>query len=158
MGVLFASFFGGTLKQATANTNRETGKFFEECFETMAKRQDFFVLKNALATRFIGRGKRILIKSQLDFTLVKSNGQVGFFDCKTFTDHFYGADLRTHQLELVKEFNKRSVASGFVAYFKCNDFVFFFDADSISKKKKLEPMDGRPLGPLCDFKLSFLFD
>lgn len=143
--------------KSTLDTNREKGKFFEQHFQAMAKQQNILPIRNALSTRFIGRGKRILIKSQLDFTLVTADGKVGFFDCKSFSDRFSHSakakDISPHQIELAAKLWQRKVIAGFVVWFDSVDKICFFPPDLLIPGKTMGAENGVPLGNIANFML-----
>lgn len=142
---------------STHNDNRIAGRFFEEAFLKEAKSCGLFAKKNDLSCKYGWKGRLVLSKAQLDFTLIQPGGRVGFFDCKSFArDIFKYSEITPHQLDQALLFEELGVPSGIVAYFRGLNKVVFYTASAIEKSgpgTSLRAEAGLCLGSLESFDL-----
>lgn len=115
--------------------NKEIGNQWEELFRGAAQRNGFLVMENHLCCRYTYGGRVQVIKGELDFRMVSTIGQVGYFDCKAFCgDRFNFSDLDAHQIERSELYNDWGIPSGFVIWFYDIKEVFFFSGHYIARK------------------------
>lgn len=142
------------------NRNRVEGNIFEDLFKGQAQRDGLLVLKNWYSCRFIGRGKVLVIKGQLDFTLSNQEGKVGFFDCKSYAnDYFVYSDLDEDQVKRSILYNDYNIPSGFIVWFRPTKNVYFFSGRMIAlggPRNRFTPDQGRLLGRFENFDLKGL--
>lgn len=118
-----------------AKANRDTGALFEDLFKKMAQMNGLLPIKNYLTARIIYAGKIQLMKSELDYKLINQDGQVGYFDCKTYDDKkFSYSNLEPKQIERAKLYYDWGVPSGFVVWFRESNRVIFFTGKDIVQK------------------------
>ena len=141
--------------------NRQYGKFFEQAIERLCRYQQILPLRNPLSCQFIKKGEVKLIKSGLDFTLIKK-GKLVFVDCKTFSDEkFNYSQITEHQLKKACELNRHYVVAGFLCWFRFkNEVVFFLGKDIECKGKKcsFHFTEGLQLGKLEKINFDLLFN
>ncbi len=165
-------------------TGREYGKSFEQIFEKIGRLNGLVVLKNHLAGVPIGGGGVRIIKSELDYRIIKRAlyraedvgsaaravmipAQVAFVDCKTFAgSHFCYSDLlakkepQDHQIQRALLYNDCGLPSGFVVWFRKTDEVVFYTGRMVHEAgpgSRFEAKDGQSLGRLTSFDLRLIF-
>ena len=143
----------------TVLENKEKGLLFENFFQRQARIQGFLCLKNELSARYIGKGRLIAIKSDLDFRLIRQ-GKVGYFDCKSFsTEKFTYSDLNKDQIDRALRYNEHDVPAGFIVYFLDLKLVRYFSGAYIDKKgprTSFSHMEGQNLGSIFNLNLRHL--
>lgn len=139
---------------------RQRGNAFEDIFERLLRYQGFLPIKNRLSVKVIGPKKFIPEKSQLDYTVINREGQVGFFDCKSYReDSFPFSRITKHQIDKAIMFNHWLVSAGFIVWLRSINLVVYFSGFHIEQMqgKSLGPKDGIILGPLENFRFSEVF-
>lgn len=120
-----------------------------------------FPLQNYLTARYIFKNNYKVVKSNLDMTLISTEGQVGFFDCKSFEAEFFTySDLNPDQVKRAVLYNNWKVPSGFVILFRPINRISFFTGQQIVQAgpgSRFLPLDGLELGRLESFDLRPLF-
>lgn len=119
----------------TTDANRLHGRAFEEIFEKRAQSNGLLPTKIPSAARFLYKGRIQVIKSDLDYRLIRrSDGRVGYFDCKCYTgSHFVHSDLSSDQVERAVLYNECRVPSGFVVWFRATDQVAFYSGTRVQE-------------------------
>lgn len=138
-------------------TNKKTGDSFEDLFKRQAQFNGLLALKNHLTARFVGAGNVKIVKSELDFKLINQNGDVGYFDCKSFeSDYFVYSQIDSKQLERAALYNEWNVPSGFVIWLRKVNTVLFITGKEIQLKgerTRFTRKDGQRLGSYENFDL-----
>ena len=136
--------------RAQAEHNRLAGARFEKTFEHFARLAGLLVVRQPLAFRWRQGGKAVAIRAELDYALVSRQGQVGWFDTKSWGGKAYPRSaLTVHQVARAYTYNRYNVPSGFVVEFRALDAVVFFSgrmAQALTKGRSLAPDDGLYLG------------
>lgn len=131
-------------------SGKEAGTTFEKVFERHCQLAGLWADQNHTRARRGWGGKLKEMKSNLDFTLIRRDGAVGVFDCKTFdTPHFDYSAIPEHQRELAARYNEWGITSGFVVWFRPINAVVFFAGWLVKGRgpgTRFLPQDGRPIG------------
>jgi hypothetical protein len=125
-------------------------------FYKLAKLHGFFVIKNWNTCRFLPMGRVKVIHGQLDFTIISSEGRVGFFDCKSYDGRVSYSQINPEQLKRSIQYNSLNVPSGFIANFRDSDTVVLLTGERIQEKgprSSFGPEDGTLLGTGYDFNI-----
>jgi penicillin-binding protein-related factor A (putative recombinase) len=142
-------------------SNKAQGTFFEKVFERQALLQSMMVKHNGLQTKYVAAGKKIQVKSNLDFLLIPQNGPVGIFDCKSFCkDYFTYSQINERQISLAASYNERNVPSGFVVLFEKLNKICFYTGQQIidlGERSRFGVENSLVLGKLEYFDLKLLF-
>lgn len=137
--------------------NRVQGAQFEAAFVHRAGICGLWPIKQQLTFRYLGGGKIRPMRSELDFALVNRNGQVGYFDCKSFEgDSFARSAMNPAQVQRAMGYNAWSVPAGFVVWFRSVNEVAYFSGTRIARSARgcgFSVHDGTLLGPLESFVL-----
>jgi penicillin-binding protein-related factor A (putative recombinase) len=141
--------------------NKQQGDEFERLFEKQARFSGLLCEKNYLTAKFIGHKRHPLVtKSELDYKLISQTGEVGYFDCKSFSqNHFTYSKIDSDQIKRAVKYNDWCVPSGFVILFKKQNQIIFFSGHEIARKgagARFSPEEGLLLGGLMDFDLKRL--
>jgi hypothetical protein len=142
--------------------NKMQGTQFETIFKKQALMQGFFVEKNLINAKLTYSGGLQRVFGELDWKLVlRSTGQIGFFDTKSFEGKFFTySNLTEHQVKRAALWNELKIPAGFVIWFRPLDAVVFFTGEQISNKgerARFLPKEGVYLGKMIDFALGNLF-
>ncbi len=144
------------------------GKSFEQILVRRAQSNGLVALKNHLSAFYIGGGGAKIVKSELDFVIIKpaSNGSsacVGYFDAKTCNGSFMiYSDLlqrkapETHQIDRSVMYNRLGVPSGFVCWLRAVDQVIFIPGKQVEELGPGTRFDGENsvvLGSVQSFDL-----
>ncbi len=120
-----------------------------------------FPIQNYLTARYIFKNNYKVVKSNLDMTLISPEGEVGFFDCKSFESEFFTfSDLNPDQVKRAVLYNNWNVPSGFVVFFRPINRIAYFTGLQISEAgpgSRFVPLSGLELGRLESFDLRALF-
>lgn len=147
-----------------APKNRKRGADFEEIFKRIAGFQHVLVLHNWLTARYTfykGSTHLQVVKGELDFRMIKRNGDVAYIDCKCYQDvKFNYSMLDEHQINRAVLYNEWNVPSGFVVMFVPVNRLVFFTGQMIAKKgpgNSFGYQEGILLGTMtkCDMELIF---
>lgn len=142
-------------------SNRIRGKFFEEALQTHARLRGFFIRKTELTAKFIAKNRSLIQKSELDFQIIRRDGRVGYFDCKTYDkDFFYFSDISESQLKRSCDYLIWNVPSGFITWFRTVNQVAFFRADFLRRTgpgTRFTASMGIPLGKIEGIDLAPIF-
>jgi hypothetical protein len=118
-----------------SDSNREIGKVFEELFKNQAKFSGLLALKNPQAAQYTYNGKLKPIPGDLDFKLIDSKGNVGYFDCKSFDgEKFSFSELKEHQVDRACLYNEWGVPAGFVVCFRESRRVVYYPGGYVKAK------------------------
>lgn len=137
--------------------NRDNGKAFETLFVKQAKFNGLLALKNPLAAQYTYNGRLQPLPGDLDFKLIDHQGNIGYFDCKSFDgESFSYSALKEHQIERAVLYNEWCVPAGFVVCFRASRQVVYFTGIQIKEKgpgNSFEATDGRFIGHFENFDL-----
>lgn len=134
--------YSKALNTRTVIANKERGAFFEGVFKKRAQSNGFYCEKHELSCKYIGGGRLLRVKGELDYKLITQTGQVGYFDCKSYLgDSFSFSVIDENQLKKSTNYNYYSVPSGFVVWFRLTNQVVFIKGRTIAEK-----------GPSCSFR------
>lgn len=118
-------------------------------------------LKNELSARILGNGKAKVIKSDLDFRLIRRDGRVSYIDNKSFTGaYFTYSQINAAQLKRALVYESYNVPSGFVVWLKAASKVVFYRATIIyaaGPKTRFTCADGIVLGEPFSFDVNGIF-
>lgn len=141
--------------------NKQTGGHFEKIFEHRGRLCGMLVLRNELSFRYKNGGKMLPIRADLDYRVCKKNGQVGFFDIKTFdADHFTYSQITPHQIQRARIYEAYNVPAGFVVFFKPSAQVVYYSGAALAEKgprSRFLPEGGLLLGSPLTFDLRPIF-
>lgn len=143
------------------DTNRIRGKFFEEALQVHARLRGFFIRKNELTAKFISKKQTLILKSELDFTIIRKDGRVGFFDCKAYDDDFFTfSKIPDAQLKRSADYVLWNVPSGFFVWFRKINDVRFYPGDMIQrigKNRRFTATMGVPCGRIEGINVGIAF-
>lgn len=140
------------------------GKHFGDAFERLIAHQaavsGMLLVVHGLQARYIGRGKLIGVKSDLDMRL-HFQGRTAIFDAKSRA----GATLPLSSLDerqraLASRYWASGLVSGFICEHRALDQVVFYRADAVTRigeRGSLCAQDGVLLGSSRCFALALVF-
>lgn len=135
---------------------------FEELFVRACKLDGLLALKNELSFRWLPQGRIMPLKSDLDFRLIDSLGEVAFVDTKSFdSDQFTFSDIDAKQLDRAVEYNQWEVRAGFCVWFRKPNVISFFlgtQVRSAGPRSVFNPPDGLQLGRFEQFHPARIYD
>lgn len=130
-------------------------------FEKVARLMGFLPRKIGLSARYIGPGRLLPVKSELDWQLVHSSFPVAFVDTKTFSgDRFAYSQIDEAQLKLANLFNDWGSPAGFIVWLRATNKVVFYSGRAITRKGEGNSFgsdDGVILGDMPNFRLSGIY-
>lgn len=142
--------------------NKREGAFFEAMFVARAGACGCKALKNELSARILGNGKATVIKSDLDFRLIRRDGRVAYIDNKSFSGAFFTySQINSSQLKRALAYESYNVPSGFVVWLKAISKVVFFKGTVIyaaGPKSRFCLSDGIILGDPFSFDVGRIFE
>jgi penicillin-binding protein-related factor A (putative recombinase) len=131
-------------------SGKDAGTTFEKLFERQCQLAGLWAFSNDIRAKRGWKGKLVELKSNLDYTVMRRGGGVGFFDCKTFDHpHFTFSEIPEHQLELARRYNEFGIPAGFVVWLRPINAVSFFSGWLVASRgpgSRYVPLDGRMLG------------
>lgn len=140
---------------------RVEGKQFEQIFQKIAKMRGYFARKMQLSAKYIGPGKLMAVKGELDFQLIHPDHGIAFLDCKTFmTDSFSFSQLSEHQVNLAMTLNRWNQRAGFLVHFRQGNLISFYNGYTIVAKgsrSSFKAEDGIILGTFPDMALERIY-
>lgn len=137
--------------------NQIEGAAFEKAFSFTAARQGLFCVRNGQECRFLGNGRVLPVKSNLDWMLAFPDGRVVFVDTKSFRGcHFTYSQLSQAQLRRARRYEQFSILAGFVVHLRQSRHVVWFSVAHVDKKGPRSAFghaDGTLLGTFTSFDL-----
>lgn len=144
-------------KAEIASDNRDSGSAFEDLFFKQAQRNGLLVIKNHYTAKFTYKGRLQIVKGELDFKMISQQGDVGYFDCKSYDgEYFTYSQIDEDQLKRAITYNNWAVPSGFVVWFRKVNLIVFFSGHVIARKgarERFDMEDGLVLGRWDNFNL-----
>lgn len=142
--------------------NREKGADFEGLFKKQAQLNGLAPIKNELSCRRVAGGRVIILKSELDFKLIRpTDGRIGFFDCKNFQDDYFTySKLDQPQIDRAVLYNEYCIPAGFIVMFEQMHVYFYSGYDIINggKGSRFDDSNGLYLGRYDNFDLRKVMD